>query len=155
MPGLEEIKDEVHGLSREIAGLRPLVHEVHNNMPRIATALETLARVTEKLESNTEDHKRIHYRITETENHVKSLNGHHDDLERRFEALREDYLVCTTTSKIRRSDAQTGLWARLKLKAAEKAVDLIVVAVVGFFAWMVVFHLAKYPATALIIGKGG
>ena len=49
MTELDEVKSELHSLGRELAGLRPLVLEVHGNMPRIAVALETLARVTEQI----------------------------------------------------------------------------------------------------------
>ena len=132
-----------------------MVLEVHGNMPRIAVALETLARVTERLESNTEDHKRIHYRISECQQHLKEMEAYYDDLEIRFNTLRDEHIVCTTTSRVERSAVTTGLWARLKVKAAEKTVDLVVVAVLGFLVWLVIYHLRHYPMTAPMLGAGG
>lgn len=151
MQGLEEVKDEVHSLGLEIAGLKPLVNEVHNNMPRIAKALETLATVTERLESNTEDHKRLHYRISEVDNDVKVIGGRHDDLALKFEALQKDFIICTT----RKSAEKASLLTRLKEKAAEKTVELMLVAIICFAAWLVVYHLPHYPVTSTIINQGG
>lgn len=155
MTELDEVKNELHGLGREVAGLRPLVLEVHSNMPRIAVALETLARVTERLESNTEDHKRIHFRISENEHGLKEQSAYYDDLERRFNALRDEHIICSTTARLERVAETTGPWPRLKMKAAEKTVDLFMVALLGFLAWLVIYHLRHYPLTAPMLGAGG
>lgn len=154
----EGVAEEVQNLRLEISGLRPLVLEMHGNMPRIAMALETLARVTEKLESNTEDHKRIHFRISDIDARVDKEIAQREDLERRFDRLKEEHLICITSAKVRQTDAQSSLWTRVKAKAAEKAAELVLVAVAGFVVWLVLSHLAAYPVTAPIVGvvgKGG
>lgn len=154
MTDLDSIRGELQGLGKEVAGLRPLVLEMNSNMPRIAVALETLARVTEKLESNTEDHKRIHFRITENERALKELSGYHDDLERRFESLRDDHIVCTTTTRVERTVAVSSLWEKIKVKVAEKTVEIFLVAMIGFVGWLVVVNLPRYPVTAPIVEQG-
>lgn len=151
MQALEDVRSEVHVLGKEIAGLRPLVHEVHANMPRIAVALETLARVTEKLENNTEEHKRLHFRISEAEEDIRGLDARHGDLERKFFALRDEHLICTTTNRTRRTAQQTSLLTRLKEKAAEKTIEVALVAILCFMAWIVIYHFPKYPLTATIM----
>lgn len=159
MAGLEEIKDEVHSLGKEIAGLRPLVHEMHNNMPRIVEALETLARVTEKLENNADDHKRLHYRITDVEVSVKALKVEHNGLDERFVKLKEEHIVCTTTQKVTSKVEKSGVWAKIKAKFTDKALELMIIATLGFVAWMVMTNFALYlkslKLAVIIIYTGG
>lgn len=144
------VEQEVHNLRLDIAKLQPLVNEVHENMPRIAVALETLARVTEKLESNTEEHKRIHYRITAEEEARRELGEAHADLARRFIDLRDEHLVCTTRSRVRESDAREGLWARIKGGAAEKAGEYLIVGVVALAVWLLFLRFSYCTGAKLL-----
>lgn len=155
MADLESLREALHGLEKQVAGLHPVVKDMHSNMPRIATALETLARVTERLEANTEEHQRIHYRIGENHLALENLRKDFVDLEERFESLREEHLVCVTTDSVRRAQKTSGLLARIQAKATDKVVDLIIVAVFAFAVWLVIYHLPRYPVTAPIIEKGG
>jgi len=124
-----------------IAGMKPLVEGVSNQMPRIAEALETLAGITAKLENNAEDHKRLHFRISSVEETVKKLESGLDELEK-------EHIQCITTQKVERRVERTSWWAKAKAKAAEKAVELVTLAVVAFCGWLVVSHLKEYPKTA-------
>ena len=150
-PAQKGIESEVHSLGMQIAGLHPLVTEVHSQMPRIAEALETLAMVTAKLENNTEDHKRIHYRITGIESSVKTVIENHGELEARFEALKEEHIVCITTKQVERRAERTSWWAKAKAKAAEKVIEITTLAIIGFIGWMVISHLKEYPPAAQIM----
>lgn len=155
MSELEAIKDEVNGISRELSGLRPLVNEMHSNMPRIAKALETLAGVSVKLEANAEDHKRLHYRITDNEEEIERVESDLKELKRDFYTMRDEHVVVTTARKTKQQVAQSSVLARLRLKAAEKAVELITLAVMLFSAWMVLSHLPKYSPAAQIMSQAG
>lgn len=145
MPSLQDVQAEVGNLGRQVATLTPMVHDMHQNMPRIATALETLARVTEKLESNTEDHKRIHYRITEVQTDQKVMRQEVD-------TLKSEHLVHMTTSRLDADKKSKGLLARLKFKMAEKVVEWALIGILVFLLWLVLFHLRDYPLTAPIFG---
>ena len=151
MPEQDGVKNEVQLLGKQIAGLQPLVREVHNQMPRIAEALETLAMVTAKLENNTEDHKRIHYRITGIESSVKTVIENHGELEARFEALKDEHIVCITTKQVERRAERTSWWAKAKAKIAEKIIEITTLAIIGFIGWMVISHLKEYPPAAQIM----
>lgn len=151
MPELEGIKSEVHSLNKTIAGLQPMVKDVHTQMPRILEALETLAKVTVKLENNTEDHKRLHYRITEVKTAHEELAERHEDLAGKFDALEKEHLVCITTRQVERKVERCSWWSKAKSKALEKAVEIVTLAIIGFTAWMVLTHLKEYPKTAPIV----
>lgn len=153
MPELEAIRKEVHALSNTIAGLSPLVVDTHSQIPRIAEALESLAVVTTKLENNSEEHKRIHFRINDAEKVVTSLALRVDTLRSDFDGLKDEHIVCVTTRQVEGRIVRTSFWAKAKTKAGEKAVELITLAVIGFVAWMIVSHLPQYPQTAPIIQK--
>lgn len=161
MSGLEAVKDEIHGLSNEIAGLKPIVKEMHLNMPRITKALETLARVTEKQESNVEDHKRLHHRINENKEQVETVAAHHEELRRQVDGLEKEHLICFTvreerraTAKERRENSKNSFWARVRFNVTERIVEYLLVTIVLFLAWIVLFHLPQYPLIAPIIKQG-
>jgi len=153
MAEVDALKDEVHGLRNEFSALKPLVNEMHANMPRIVLALETLARITERLENNTEDHKRIHFRITENQEDIKGLRVELAEVKKDFTQLNDEHLVCVTTATVRRSDRQESLSTRLKTKIAEKTAEIMITAVLFFLGWLLVYHLGEYPTTAPIIGS--
>jgi chromosome segregation ATPase len=153
MSELEGIRGEVHSLCKTIAGIQPLVKEVHGQMPRIAEALESLAAISAKMENNTEDHKRIHYRISDVESSVKALAGRHDELEHNFDSLKEEHIVCITTKQVERRTERASWWTKAKAKAGEKVVEVVTLAVVGFTAWMVLSHLKEYPKTAPVFNN--
>jgi hypothetical protein len=146
MPEVEEIRKEVFKLCNALAGITPLVTEVHGQMPRIAEALETLAMITAKLENNTEDHKRIHYRITEIGTTVKTLSDSYD-------AWKECHLVCMTTKQVERRVERLSWWTRAKTKAGDKVVEIVTLAIVSFVGWMVISHLKEYPKTAPYLNR--
>lgn len=145
MTGEAAIKDELHKLAIEVSGLKPLVLEVHEILPRMTKALETLATVTERSETNTRDHKHIHHRITENKNYVRLVEAHHDNLERKFYELKEEHIICTTINKTRFDLEGKGLWARVKAKIQDRLVEWLVLGIFGFLAWLVVSHLGAYP----------
>src|SRR6185369_7157266 len=102
-PELEGLQKDIHGLSLELAGLKPLVKEVHNHIPRITNALETLADVSARLENNVEEHKRIHFRITEHDKDITKLKADHESLDHRFSVLKEEHVICMTTKRVERA----------------------------------------------------
>lgn len=146
------VEKEVHRLGLAIAKLQPLVNEVHEHIPRIALALETLARVTEKLESNTEEHRRIHYRITAEEEAREKLGDAHEELGRKFSKLWDEHLVCTTKSRVRESDARESLWSRIKDGAAEKAGEYLVVGFLALAGGLLFLHFSSHPMATLVLG---
>ena len=148
MSELAGIQSEVHALGTQIAGLQPMVQEVHGQMPKIAEALEILAGVSAKLENNSEDHKRIHHRITGLENVIKSEVVAREDLETRFVTLKDEHIVCVTTGKVERRIESSSWWTKAKAKAMDKTVEIITLAIIGFTAWMVLSHLSSYPRAA-------
>jgi hypothetical protein len=159
---LDEVRVEVHRMGLEIAGLRPIVQEVHSSMPRIVQALETLAGVTARLETNTEDHRHLHDRINSIEEkireeRVENIEGHRvihrrinetdviaKEMRDDFDALRDEHIVCTTTQKVTRTVEKEGLWAKIKKVFTDKSLELVVYAILGFTAWMVLSHLGDY-----------
>lgn len=147
-PDIETIKNDMHSLSLQFAGLQPMVQDVHSQMPKIADALETLAMVTAKLENNTEEHKRIHFRINDVEGSVNKLNESHEHLKTRFDKLDNEHTVCITTGRVERRMTDASWWGKAKTKALDKAVELITLVIIGFTAYMILVHLAQYPATA-------
>jgi predicted nucleic acid-binding Zn-ribbon protein len=150
--GLEEVQKAVHGLEKQVAGLAPLVNEMHGHMPRIAQALETLARVEERQVANNEEHQRIHYRITGIENSLAALSQEKDELESSLDSLREEFIICTTTSRTLKHREKSSMGTRLKTRAAERAVEWATIAVLTFVGWLVLAHLKEYPQTAAIVG---
>jgi hypothetical protein len=162
MVGLDEVKVEMHKLGLEIAGLRPIVQEVHNSMPRIVMALETLAGVTVRLEANTEDHRHLHERITRAEEQIKedrleNMEEHRiihrrinetDEIAKEakdeFDALRDEHIVCTTTAKVTTRVEGAGLWAKIKAKVTDKALELVILSILAFISWMVVSHFNDF-----------
>jgi len=160
VPELKELKDDIHGLGLEVAELKPLVREVHNYMPRIAEALVTLARITEKLESNTEDHKRIHHRITDLENGVRGVETDFKDLsivtannqgrlEEKFNKLRDEHLECMTAKRVEKVERRKGMFNRIKAKFEERVVDILVWLLISFTVWMVLNHMVLYSSSGL------
>ena len=147
-----DVAREVQNLGCELAELRPLVHEVHSNMPRIALALETLAAVTTRQEANIEDHKRLHYRISDVEKKADTALAENKSLRQDFDELHDEHLVCTTTQKVERRQARSGLVARLRAKLEDKALEILVTVVLGFCGWMVYSHWREYQKSVKVIG---
>ncbi len=152
MSELDEIKDSVHGLKVEIAGLRPVVSEIHSHMPRITLALETLARVTEKLESNKEEHQRIHYRIEEVEQNVEGLAKTARETRGRLDELLLMHVECKAECKADRKWESSGVllskngwWDRTRDLIARDVVRWVAFGVLAFLLWMVVVNLPDYP----------
>lgn len=139
-PELDELKDNIHELGKEVAGLKPMVKEVHGYMPRIVSAMEKLAEVSVRMENNTEEHKRIHYRITDVDTNVKSLQTE-------FDSLKEEHIVCVTTKRVERQSERSNIWAKFKTKATEKAIEWALVIIIGATTWMVATHTREYIAS--------
>lgn len=178
---LDEVKVEMHKLGLEIAGLRPIVQEVHNSMPRIVLALEMLAGVTVRLEMNTEDHRHIHERITSLEEKVKedrleNTDGHRvihrrinetdaiaKEFKDEFTELRDEHIICTITQKVTTKVERAGLWAKIKAKFTDKALELVILSILAFISWLVITHFNDFrrdqektrPLAAIVNYSGG
>jgi len=159
MNELSEIKESVHTLETEISGLKPIVSDIHANMPRIAKAMETLARATERLNSHEDEHKRLHYRISETDKRTKDMHSQLTALNERMNGLWQEHIDCQARLSARKEAKKEekenlGWWERLKQKVAEQVAVFVVLGVIAFFLWVVIYHLPQYPATAPIIDQG-
>ncbi len=137
---LAELQKTLTDLRVDVAEIKPLAKQI----PSIAAAMTTLAEVSAKLENNFEDHKRIHYRITDVEKDVRGLKEE-------FETLKEEHIVCVTTKQVERRSERTSLWTRAKKNATDKVVEITTLAIVAFAAWMVISHLKEYPGTAQLV----
>ena len=164
MSELEEVKKSLHGLENEMSGIRPVVDDIHQYMPRISAALETLAAVTVKLESNAEDHKRIHYRITDAENDHKQLQTEHKQLEAKVDTLWKEHVECQAELAAGKKtlgvpgpaiqQPAKPLLRRIQEKVAENVATTVVMIVLAFLGWLLIFHLPNYPPTKDIIERG-
>lgn len=154
MDEINKLRDAVNLLGREVSELKPVVLDVHSNMPRIAQALETLAKVTARQEASHDEHKRIHYRIAENENNISAVRNDVGRLKERIDKVREEQVICLAGQKVKKKDLRIPLLERIRSAVAEKVIVVIVLATLGFFGWLVVYHLPKYPVTAPIIKHG-
>jgi len=147
---MDNVEDELHNIKLEVAGLKPLVVEMHSSMPRIARALETLASHSSKFEANSLDHKHIHNRLSELRTNVSDIETVQDELKQEFDILRNEHIVCITTNSITKNSR----WEKIKLKAEDKALVTILTATGIFIAWVLLSHLPDYPALkAFLSGK--
>ncbi len=149
MSELDEIKESVHGLKVEIAGLRPVVSEIHSHMPRITVALETLARVEEKQSSDKEDHQRIHYRIEGVEDSCEKLAEISKQTSRRVDELWMAHIECQADRKIEgvAGKLRTGAnwWDKTRELIARDVVRWVAFGVLFFLLWLVTVNLPEYP----------
>ncbi len=154
--GAVGLEAEVRGLASKVDGLRPVVEDIRSIMPRIAAAIEGLARVEERLVANGEDHKRIHFRISDGEKAVEGVRKDLAELEGRFEALHDEHLVQVTSMRVRgetvpqkkeivaASCDDGGWWGGAKKTAITEVVRAVVLLCIGFAAWMVAEHVDEF-----------
>lgn len=159
MAGLETLEEKVGDLSVKVAELRPIVKDIHAGMPRMLRALETLAHVTERLESNSEDHKRIHYRITDNEKQVDEVKAQIAAVKEDLGQLKEEHIQCQAEreaeAKVGKSntppcEGKNSFLSKLRRKVEENVATILALLVVAFAFYLFVPPLldfiAKMPA---------
>jgi len=155
-PEISVLQSDIHRLGIDLAELRPLVKEVHDYMPRITDALECLARVTERLEANNEDHKRLHHRLSELAREVDEVRGEIKALQTRFSAMHDEHILCLTGRKRdleeqerkQRERAASVTW-RVFEDTKIKLASCVTWLLVGFVVWITVVNLAAYTRSTV------
>ena len=137
----------MHGLETELAGLKPIVVDIHNSMPRITRALETLAKVTAQQQANHEDHKRIHFRIAENTKEIESIEKDVKELRGEFRNLQQEHIECRAErSALGRIKRKSG-WDKIKDQAQQTTVNWLVLLLLAFLLFVFVPKAMEFVAT--------